>query len=90
MGGCGDGSWKGERYFSCKDGHALFIVRNMLKPDRRQKKRSLVGQGKCIYSLMLHYVGLQGVSHVWYGEKYWWGFGIWHLAFGGFQKLHHI
>ena len=44
--GSGDGSWKGVRYFSCKDGHAVFIVHNMLKPDRRQKKRSLVGRGR--------------------------------------------
>ena len=35
MDGSGDGSWNGERYFSCKDGHALFIVLSKLKPDAR-------------------------------------------------------
>ena len=35
MDGCGDGSWKGERYFTCPDGHALFIVLSKLKPDPR-------------------------------------------------------
>ena len=44
--GSGDGSWKGVRYFSCKDGHAVFIVLSKLKPDIRQKTRSLVGRGR--------------------------------------------
>ena len=35
MDGVGDGSWGSERYFSCKDGHALFIVLSKLKPDSR-------------------------------------------------------
>ena len=35
MDGCGDGSWKGERYFTCSDGHAVFIVLSKLKPDPR-------------------------------------------------------
>ena len=34
MDGCGDGSWSGKQYFSCRDGHALFIVLRKLKPDR--------------------------------------------------------
>ena len=35
MDGCGDGSWNGEQYFSCRDGHAVFIVLSKLKPDSR-------------------------------------------------------
>ena len=35
MDGCGDGSWEGEQYFSCRDGHAMFIVLNKLKLDSR-------------------------------------------------------
>ena len=35
MDGCGDGSWKDEQYFSCRDGHAMFIVLSKLKPDSR-------------------------------------------------------
>lgn len=47
--GCGDGSWKGKRYFSCKDGHSLFTVPSRLKPDRRHvNKHSLVIHGKFI------------------------------------------
>ena len=33
--GCGDGSWDSKRYFTCKDGHAIFIVLSKLKPDQR-------------------------------------------------------
>ena len=35
MDGCGDGSWNGERYFTCNDGHAVFIVLSKLKADHR-------------------------------------------------------
>ena len=31
----GDGSWNGVQYFSCKDGHAVFILLSKLKPDAR-------------------------------------------------------
>ena len=33
--GCGDGSWDNKRYFTCIDGHAIFIVLSKLKPDQR-------------------------------------------------------
>ena len=44
--GCGDGSWNNKRYFTCKDGHAVFIVLSKLKPDQRHRKRHSSGGGK--------------------------------------------
>ncbi len=46
MDGCGDGSWDNKRYFTCKDGHAKFIVLSKLKPDQRHRKRHSSSGGK--------------------------------------------
>ena len=46
MEGCGDGSWDDKCYFTCKDGHAIFIVLSKLKPDQRHKKRHSSSGGK--------------------------------------------
>ena len=52
---CGDGSWNNKRYFTCKDGHAIFIVLNRLLPDRRVRKGHSAGGGRLIvHSHLLH------------------------------------
>ena len=48
MDGCGDGSWKGEQYFSCRDGHAVFIVLSKLKPDSRFVQQPQGDNRKCV------------------------------------------
>ena len=35
MEGCGDGMWKGVRYFSCRQGHGFFCPLSSLIPDQR-------------------------------------------------------
>ena len=61
--GCGDGSWDNKRYFTCVDGHAVFIVLSKLKPDQRHGKRHSSGGGKLIvHSHLLQRVqGFKGV-----------------------------
>ena len=53
--GCGDGSWDNKRYFTCKNGHALFIVLNKLKPDQRFRKAHSASGGKLIVHSHLLY-----------------------------------
>ena len=63
MDGCGDGSWNNKRYFTCKDGHAVFIVLSKLKPGQRHRKRHSSGGGKLtVHSHLLQCVlGFKGV-----------------------------
>ena len=53
--GGGDGSWDDKRYFTCKDGHAIFIVLKRLLPDRRVRRGHSAGGGRLIvHSHLLH------------------------------------
>ena len=55
MDGCGDGSWDDKRYFTCKDGHAIFIVLKRLLPDWRVRRGHSAGGGRLIvHSHLLH------------------------------------
>ena len=59
MDGCGDGSWNGEQYFSCRDGHAMFIVLSKLKPDSRFVQQPQGDNRKvmcvCVYQLLVFF-----------------------------------
>ena len=64
--GCGDGSWDNKRYFSCEDGHALFIVLSRLMPDRRHRKGHTSGGSKLIVrSHLLHCVNKASECFSW-------------------------
>ena len=43
MGGCGDGSWNGVRYFSCRQGHGFFCPLSSLTPDQRFTQIAEIG-----------------------------------------------
>ena len=60
--GGGDGSWNNKRYFTCVDGHAVFIVLSKLKPDQRHRKRHSSSGGKLtVHSHLLRCVqGFKG------------------------------
>ena len=50
----GNSSCKGEPYFNCKDGHAVFVVLSGLLPDQRHRKEQSSGDSKpCNRSLLL-------------------------------------
>ena len=53
MDGCGDGSWNGEQYFSCRDGHGMFIVLSKLKLDSRfiQQPQGPNRKFQCLHQL---------------------------------------
>ena len=55
MDGGGDGSWKGERYFTCSDGHAVFIVLSKLKPDPRFVQQPQGSNRKLCVSMFTEY-----------------------------------
>ena len=42
MEGCHDGVWNGIRYFSCRQGHALFCPLSSLTPDQRFAQTTVV------------------------------------------------
>ena len=58
MAGGGDGSWDNKRYFTCKDGHAVFIELQKELPDRQVRRRHSAGGGRLIVHLHLLHCSL--------------------------------
>ena len=64
MDGGGDGSWKGERYFTCTDGHAVFIALSKLKPDPRFVQQPQGSNRKLCVSALTEYEDTLGYTSI--------------------------